>query len=292
MKNRSSIPVMALLCVSSAATLVMCFALIFRFGFDPTNFFAMLVIPIGAIIFGMIAPLGAVAGARIAELGPGARLHTLIVGGALLAYTVYLLVIALMIDGANPAHPGVVASLLEREMDTTITFQRRSRTLGESGVLGGWGLAMLTLKFAGIAVGAWTLSASTKLMPYCRKCSVFTRKIDKGMIVYRSGEDWLAAMRRLPEDKASRASALLAMPRQGRLSGSGKSGSVRVEVLRHSCPICREQHMRERVFVTSGSYPVEQKQLRLAYSWTNAPKPPRPEPPQPVAAGGFGRKGL
>lgn len=287
MRKRSMLPAIVLMAVTSGAAIALCFAILLRFQFDPLNFFAMLVVPLGALLFGIIAPLGAVAGAKIANLGPGPRLCAVMVGGALTAFTVYLVLLATLLDLADPDHPGVFASLIGREMETAVTFQRASRQVEILDALGGWGLALLGLKFAGVGVGALAVHASMKLLPYCAKCRVFTRTIDKGQLYFPSLEQWLEAINVLPEGEAPRADAMLSLPRRAPFSLSRGNGHVQVRMRRHACPKCHEQHMRERVFVQNGKVPLEQPGLSLAYSWM----PPQSQAMVVRTVGDVGQKG-
>ncbi len=290
MPHRSPIAVVALLGLTNLVTIALFVAGIAMFSFDGTNFFAMFILPIGAIMFGLIGALGAVPGARIAQYSPGSSLRTIMAASSAVAFAVYLLVVAVLINWADPAHPGVIASLLAHETAGDFRLTRGTHEIGNLGQVGAWGYLLLALKFAGAALGAVATHEGLRLLPYCRACQVFTRTRDKGTVHFLSFEAWAGAMNGLPEQPWLRARDLLQLPRQKAFSVPGRY-YVLVRLRRHECPTCREQHMRERVFVHNGRVPVEQKELSSAYSWSPSEARSRPAPP-PVTGSprGFGRK--
>jgi hypothetical protein len=209
---------------------------------------------------------------------------------AAIAFALYLLVVAALVDAADPTHPGLAATLVALETQGDFSLTRGSHEVGNLGQVGGWGYVLLALKFAGAVLGALSVHAGLRLLPYCHACRVFTRTREKGVLHFPSFEAWVAAMHDLPEQPWLRARHMLQLPRQRAFTIPGRH-YVLVRLRRHECPSCHEQHMRERVFVHNGRAPIEQKQLSSAYSWSPSDARARPAPPAPVAGPrGFGRK--
>jgi hypothetical protein len=290
MSTRSCTPVLAMLALSHALTIAVFVATLIVFRFSAINLFAMLVLPLGAMCFGILGSLGAIPGARMAQFAPGGSLARLIATAAAISFAVYLLLIAALTNLGAAAHPGVLFTLLHNETEADYVLTRGMRQIGDAGRVGAWGYVLLALKFAGAISGALMTHSVLKLLPYCRKCAVFTRTRERGTVHFRSLEAWAGAMCEMPREPWQRAREVLALPRQKALSTAGRY-YVLVRLRRHECPECHEQHMRERVFVHTGSALSEKKQLSSQYSWmpADALSHRRPVPPKPTRAG-FGRK--
>lgn len=284
MPDRSPTPVILFLTLSNLTMVGFALALS-QWGFDPTNLFALLVIPIGAIIFGLLGSLGAIPGMRLANYPAGPQLRIFMTAGAVLALALYVVLQGAMLSWSHPAHPGLLDAIAGRATAGGYVARRGSNILFQADHLGSWGYAFLALKFVGAAVGAWTHHAVLALMPYCRPCGVFTERRDKAELLFKKAEAWTSAMAAAPDAADERAAYLLALPRRGMWTAPGNHFVI-MRLLRSECPQCGKQHMREQVFTRGG----EAKQYRLRYSWS------RRKTPQPSGQGNapavrsFGRK--
>ncbi|WP_162789502.1 hypothetical protein [Altererythrobacter sp. ZODW24] len=276
--------------LSQLITILLYLAVIFLFRFDPTNFFAMVLLPFGALIFGCLGSLGALPGAKIAQYPVDARLRNIMIGTSMTAFVVYLLIVAAVINWADSSHPGVITSLVQLQTQTEFAFSKGTHEIGNLGEVGAWGFLLLALKFAGVAGGSWAYYSSLRLIPYCSSCRVFNRTREKGTLYFHTFDAWVAEMKKVPTEPWRRAAHMLSLPRQKALSIPGKN-YVLVRLYRHECPRCHEQHMREQVQVHNGSQLVAPKELASAYSWLPSQAQSKKVTPEPQGGvGGFGRK--
>lgn len=254
---------------------------------DLMSQFFNLVIPVGAIAFGVIGSAGSVAGVRLANYPARKPLLKAMLLATVGGFFVYLLIAFAtpLIYGIAPASSMSFAQYIDDMMaHSSIRLSRNS----DPTEIGRVGYALLAAKFAGALGGAYAVYYSLKRLAYCNKCLLFITNKGKRTLSYPDVESWQRMNYNLPDIGAGRAEMLMQLPKIGSPLIS-RNGTVIMHLRRGECPSCHEQHMSESVIIHVKGQPRKISELSQIYRWGPV-SASRVSDPQNQATRGFGRK--
>jgi hypothetical protein len=147
--------VAALTVMSHAAAIALFLAINALLHFEVTNFFTLLIVPLGAVTFGLVGSIGAGFGLRWTGTSPEAPLLNYLIGAAIFSFMIYLLILAELTSRSSSGEVGLLQSLIGNIVNTELIYGRAGQQDGSLGLVGGWGFVLLGLKLAGTAGGAY-----------------------------------------------------------------------------------------------------------------------------------------
>ena len=151
----NSFVIVALTALSHALTVALFLTVRMLFGFDWTNHFAYLVLPLGAFVYGSLGSIGAGYALRWTHSAPTPPLLNPLIGAAMVSLVVYSLIIATLVSQATGGQVSVLGALVGNITDTELVYGRTGQQDDSLGAVGGWGFLLLGIKLAGAAGGAY-----------------------------------------------------------------------------------------------------------------------------------------
>lgn len=147
--------VVAMTLLSHAVIIALFLTVRALFHFEAIKYFTLFVVPIGAIMYGLLGSIGAGYALRWTQRAPTPPLLKLLTITAMVSFVVYLLIIAALTSEANGGHVGVLGSFFENITNTELVYGRAGRRDGSLGAVGSWGFLLFGLELAGVAAGAF-----------------------------------------------------------------------------------------------------------------------------------------
>jgi hypothetical protein len=147
--------VAALTVISHAVAIAVFLAIRALLHVEVTNFFTLLIVPLGAVTFGLVGSIGAGFGLRWTGSSPEAPLLNYLIGAAIISFLIYLLILAELTSQSRSGEAGVLQSVIGNIVSTELIYGRAGHQDGSLGLVGDWGFVFLALKLAGTAGGAY-----------------------------------------------------------------------------------------------------------------------------------------
>lgn len=231
-----------------------------QFGVAVYSWSLWIVVPVGAILAGLIASTGYYAGARWFHHRPNSLFLVNVIVISLSTYVMlnWMQYTTLDVDGVPASEILSFGEYLDTSIQaTSITSYRHGRQTGNTGTLGLWGYALAGLDVIGFAVGGFLVYAALDASAYCETCCRYLKR-DSHMVRYTSDATAL-------DVQWGRLLALLAQGRSEEMVsqvivfGQAKSAKMKykISLARLKCTSCTLEHLEGLVFVSEGKWQKE-----------------------------------
>jgi hypothetical protein len=233
--------------IFSLATAVILYLIEERTGLALYSFTLWFVIPVGAILAGLVAASGWLLGAWVLNHKPS---RLLLANMALASITTFFLIhwlsyISFEVDGKLVSEyvPFV------KYMDTILTHQSmgfyvRGRAHGTTGELGWFGYVVALLQVVGFALGALAVYGYLSGLPYCEECRKYFKSKAK-QTRYTGNADTFTEMVKTLFASFQKGELQKALDEHGVFGqAKAKGAHLMSQVQRRQCPRCKIQHLQ------------------------------------------------
>ncbi len=162
------------------------------------------VIPVGAIVSGLVASSGYYFVARILNHRPTRLLLLNILIGAVATFFLiyYFQYLTQTANGKHVAELMSYPQFVNTSLRSTV-LQLDSDSTGASGALGGWGYLFALLQVAGFAYGGFAVYRHLSTKPFCDRCSRYMAWQGKQIRYAPNNDDSKTAMQNISRELAS-----------------------------------------------------------------------------------------
>ena len=216
-------------------------------GWELHTWMFLLVVPVGAVVVGMIAASGYYVGAKWRDRRPGpavlAGMVSVAAGTWLLTYV--LRYETLVVNGTpvcNLVGFGTFLDLAIRAETLTVRFQGMS---GDTGPVGGWGYFFAGLQVLGFAGGGAAVYGMLAAQLYCDRCSAYGRLQGERARFFAAPEAFTSHYEQVAtEILGGRLGGAVARQGHDGSAASAKGDYLRSTLTLSACPRCRRSHLR------------------------------------------------
>ena len=230
----------------------------------------LLVVPVGAILAGMVGATGYYAGARLVGCRPTAwlALNMVLVSAATFFLIHYLTYQTSEFNGAPVRELVGFGEYLDLTVRNTVVKRARGGDNGPGQPLGVWGYPLAALKVVGFALGGLAVFFILADKPYCRPCGRFLAGAGRRTRYHPDADEAEATVgRTLAGFDAADAGHLQAALDAHATAGQPKAGTAKLRTTAHllRCGGCGAGQARFRLEAHGGEHWVEVKEAtRLA----------------------------
>ena len=230
------------------------------------NYWANLVLPIGAFMLGLTASGAFVAACRFADYPATLAIRkVMFLSAALMFPLTYAAEYGFAHTG--DAYVRSVMTFGEYAMLKLEHAQFSLRAHPDSITnLGSVGYVMALIEWAAYTASAFFAYRILYRYPFCEPCSRFYKSITKRHIQFRNEEDFARFYRELPHSKVTRTDMAKSFVSGFRPMTSTKKGSWQFTFAHSHCPVCKLENVRESVNVMGNRQRHEVAELKREYS--------------------------
>jgi len=267
MKSLENIIISACGAATSLLTALLLFGIERLFGFSFYTWILWFVIPVGALLTGLVASTGYYCGARLFNHRPsrGLLLNILLVAVGCFFLIHYLGYYSLNVDGPPLRTRVAFGSYLKVVLEhTSLSLRVHASVIGSTGELGTWGYAYALLQILGFAVGGFCVYILLLEHPFCAHCERYLKRVGKVQRFCESNDllnNYIEQVRPLLE--GGRLTEALAKHDGFGEADESRTKQLRAELSNWQCPRCPQNVWRLAFSKRLGSSWMEMPKLKL-----------------------------